>query len=184
MQKDTRRLINGLQKCNTTAKNLPETGTKTRQPAYCSLCPPPPWRGMHPLCPEKDMICTVVSEKWHISTGSCQFQGKLNEVKSQPAFTDRKRKAISRGKGRGSCMVLVLLRRLFFTENVTLVSAATILALHESNRLNTEAEKVADFWRTPSGWIQCSKLNPTAWRKKTHRIGFCFVYQYSRSSNT
>lgn len=40
-------------------------------------------------------------------------------------------------------MVLVLLRRLFFTEIVTLVTAATILALYESNRLNAEAEKVA-----------------------------------------
>lgn len=61
---------------------------------------------------------------------------------------DRKRKAISRGTGRGSCMVLVLLRRLFFREIVTLVSAATILALYESNRLNEEAEKVASFWWT------------------------------------
>lgn len=122
-------------------KNPSETGTETRQPAYCNLCPPPPWRDMQPLCHVKEIISKTVWVKWHIGSGSCQFQGKLNKVKNCP---DRKRKAISRGKGRETCIVLVLLR-LFFIGNMTLVCGVTILALHESNRPSAEAEKATGF---------------------------------------
>lgn len=138
MQKNTR---SGLQKCNLTAKNPSEAGTETRQSAYCSLCPPPPWRDMQPLCHVKEMISKVVWVRWHISSESWQFQGKLNKVENCP---DKKRKAMSRGKGRGSCIVLVLLR-LFFIGNMTLVCGINILAFHESNRPSAEAEKVASF---------------------------------------
>lgn len=162
MQKDTRRLTSGLQKCNITAKNPSETGTETRQPAYCSLCPPPPWRNMQPLCHVKEIISKAVWVKWHISSGSCQFQGKLNKVKSYP---DRKRKAISTEKGRGSCIILVLLR-LFFIENMTLVCGVTILALHESNRPSAEAEKVTSFWWTRQGE---SSAASSIWQRKERK---------------
>lgn len=66
-------------------------------------------------------------------------------LKVDKLLQTEKKSTVSRGKGRGSCMFLVLLRRLFFTVIVTLVSAATILALNEGNRLNAEAEKAAGF---------------------------------------
>lgn len=156
IQKDTRRLTSGLQKCNITAESSSETGTETRQPAYCSSCPPPPCRDMQPLCHGKEIISKAVWVKWHIGRGSCQFQGKLNKVKNYP---ERKRKALSRGKGRRSCILLVLLR-LFFIENMTLVCGVTILALHESNRPRSRESR--QFLMNSSGWIQCSKFSLTA----------------------
>lgn len=162
MQKHTRRLTSGLQKCNITAKNPPETGTETRQPAYCSLCPPPPWRDMQPLWHVKEMISKAVWVKWHISSGSCQFQGKLNKVRSYPA---RKRRAISRGTGRGSCIILVLLR-LFFIENMTLVESLFWHCIKQW--AHCRREEAASLWWTLLGescaasstW-QCKERKPT-----------------------
>lgn len=175
MQKDTRKLTSGLKKCKITAKNPPETGTETRQPSYCSLCPPPPWRDMQPLCHVKEIISKAVWVKCHISSGSCQFQGKLNKVRSYP---DRKRKAISRGMGRGSCIILVLLR-LFFTENMTLVCGVTILALHKAMG-PVQKRGSSQFVMNSSGWIQCSKFNLTVKRKETHYSEFYFESWYRR----